>query len=601
MGAMTTATSLLKFDPEWEVPTEDELEEVAVENKLVRKLRQFHVGLKTINIRASWNSKGQKFTQPLCVVRIVNSGRNKIPGISAELLAKVLQSRIEEHAANIDSDEVKYIFLVYGENDDMGGKFQKQTSVAVDPAELAGEDDDEGEDEEGEEDAAAEEDYTEAEAPGPSSEPAFQEDSEPLPLNKTERPLGRRLPPMERPIRRGNEVRTLRSALAPPQVEAETQQFKEMESELVKIMRLQHQWSAGIFSELRASMQQQRENMSAAMQQVRQDMAGAMQAQSVGFQNILGSVQALMEEVQKDLHHAREEVDQANSRLVEMSDHTLTHFQGQQEANKQGWEAFRAGMQMQLSAMGQTMSWERQMMFMQFDQLASEQKQKQSSPGWVKDFAPLIMAAAGQLLSAAGNPMGETVEKIATDAIHDAQTVPDEEDDEEDSPEENPGQTYDENPLGGMLRLFDSMFQGGKKQAFEKALPPIAKQNYSSALQAKQEALTRSYVMQFLSQIKENPKTHRKVLGLLSGEQSTLFRDIVKVAFASIPGGADAFLSIDVDAAEKPSRPQPDPKAPVAELRMFAKKHYDLTFPARTKKAEILEAIEKAASQKESA
>jgi hypothetical protein len=570
---MTAAIKVVTYDPEWEPPDSDELKEYGVDKGFMDKVETFHTGLKSLSFKGVWkNEDGASMTQPVCSFKIRGGGTNKIPGIKPDLLASLIVARATEHAEHV-GEIVNYKVTFYGDNDDLGGAFQKQGSFKID-----GRPEDEEDEEEEEEE-----------------EPSTQ-------------------------IRRGPGVRVLPTAAGPAMLRT-----PEPESEAVKLFKVLQQWSAGLFAELRASMAQQRIDMTASMQAQRED-----------YRHILGDMGALMSEVRSDLQHSRDEVNKANQRIVKMSEQTASHFRGQQEANKQGWEAFRAGMQMQLQAMSQSMSWERQVMFMQFDNLA-QQKRKEERPKWVKDYGPLIIAAVGQVMSSKGSPMGEKIQELAMSAMEDDEEEEDEDEDEAPTPA-NPTvmgvpdgvsakDHFEKNQLSSMLQLLKSMLTPEQHKKLKELLPNMAYSTLQTALRSTNDMLAKAYVIQFMAHVQGVPGLDDKLTGELSDEQRELFNDIALLVTESMPGKkkpAPKNPVIDVEATPTPkSAPQPPPAPPapppppgapgasggavppydpqwrVEKLKAYAKKHYGLsTWPRGTKKKDIIEAIKAAAKEK---
>lgn len=524
---MSTAITALRYRPEWEPPDEEDLENVPVHKNFQEKVNLFHTGLKTINIKAFWeNEDGAKLSQDVCGIEIAKGGKNKVPGINATLLGKVIVARAQTHADELGTD-VSYRIKFYGENDEIDDKkaFLRQASFP-----LSGESDDD-EDEEDEEE----------------EEEVFGE-------------------PPPAPIRRGNEVQEVKSALGPAQVRPSI-----IESETVQMMRIQHQWSAGIFAELRASMEQQRKDTTAIMQQ-----------QSSVYQETMGSIQQIIEEMRGDLRHSRDEVNKANGRLIKMSEQTASHLSGQQEANRQGWDAFRAGMQMQLQAMNNNMSWERQIMFMQFEQLSKEKaKNDEGAPQWVKDFGPLVVAAIGQVLAAkGGGEQAELLQNLAAKAmageeIEEEDVIPTTATPKSKSPEDVMGvpegvdvrEHYEKNKVTSMLQLFNSTLSEEQREKLKKLLPNLAWSALQTALRSKQEALTKSYLLQFVAHVATVPGLDKTLKSEMTDEQNELFQDIVKMVASSVPGGktilgTDAPDKVPQTSSTPPKDPPPPPPAP---------------------------------------
>lgn len=577
---MTAAIKSLSYEPEWEPPDNDELKEVSVDKGFMDKVELFHTGLKSLSFKGVWkNEDGAVVTQPVSSFKIRGGGTNKIPGIKKDVLAQLVVARATEHALE-QGEIIKYKVTFYGDNEDMGGSFQKQGSFTVDGRP------DEDEDEEEEEDE------------GESTA-----------------------------IRRGSDVRVLPLAAGPAMIRPGTQ-----ESENVQMLKVFQQWSAGLFAELRASMTQQRI-----------DMTSSMQAQREDYRHILGDMGALMGENRADLQHSRDEVNKANQRIVKMSEQTASHFRGQQEAVKQGWDAFRAGMQMQLQAMGQSMSWERQVMFMQFDQLA-QTKRKEERPKWVKDYAPLIIAAVGQVMSSKGSAAGEMIQALAMDAMDD-DDADEEGDDETPSPTmtaprpggsgpvmgvpdgTNPKDHFEKNQLSSMLQLLQSMLTKEQHAKLQEMLPQMAYATLQTALRSTNDMLAKAYVIQFMAHVQAVKGLDDKLTGELTTEQRDLFNDIALVVTKSMPGQKPKKpeSTIDVEAVPPKSAPPPppappappppppapnapgeasipdyDPEGRITQLKAYARKHYGLdTWPKGTKKKDVVKAIKAAAKAKD--
>lgn len=600
---MSAAETAIEYDPEWEPPDEEELSEVSVEKKFFDKVKKFHTGLKSIAIKAVWkNEDNETLTQPVLSIKVKNGGTNKIPGISPTMLAQVITARANEHALEKEAI-VKYKVNFYGSNDDLGGTFQKQGSFSMDGVP----DEDEDADEEEEED------------------PADRNGLPQIPRGPGVRVLQGTLGPVSR-------------APAPPPESEAVQMFRIQQQMSSELLREYQGMTAGVFAELRASQQQ-----------LRIDLSGALQAQAEAHSAIMVEVKELVHEMRTDLGNARDEVTKANQRLVKMTEHTSSHFQGQAEANKQGWEAFRAGMQMQLQAMNQNLSWERQMMFMQFENLAKEkntiQVEERNTPSWVKDYGPLIIAAVGQVAAAKGVPGAAELSALAMQSMFsDDEDEEEEEDDEEeaeaeDAPKKKPKKTtvvmgmdaksdarahFEKNKVGSMLHLFDSMLDDEQRKTLKKLLPSQAWHVLQDALKANNEALVKAYLIQFIAFVKQVPGLDDELTAAMNKEQVELFNDIAELISSSLPGQRkkkkqQSKTIIDVEAT--PQDPPPPPPAPpkppsaqkasetagagsssappdmdkcsVADLKKWAKKTYpDIKLPKNATRTQVKKAIE---------
>lgn len=564
---MTAVTTAIDHDPEWEPPEDSEILQFGVEKKFRDFLYTCFDGLTRLSIRGVWDREdGSKLTQSICKMKIKRGGPNKIPPIPKELLAHAVVARCTEHAEADDvSALVTYKVTAYGNSDELGGNFQKQGSFTVD-----------GRDEE--------EEYDEEE-----------EETNPPPV-----PRGNLLTP---PKSTNSEPRVLQSALGPAKLKAASPL-----SQVHDLMQIQLAWTQTILAEMRTSMTQQRI-----------DYSEAMQAQSSNHHSVLSDVRDYLTEQRQDLAHARDEVNKSNGRVVKMSEQMAANAQGQQEATRRGWEAFQAGMQMKMEAIGQNMSWERQIMFMQFDALAKDHKKEEDDrPGWVKEYGPFILAGVGQIMEGLGNPMGEKIQEIAVAAMEDDEE-PDS-DPEETAvlgvpPQEDVRKHFDKNQLQSMLQLFDSMLTDKQREVLKDSLPPMAWQNWKSALSAKNEMMGKTFLIQFGTHVKQVPGLKEKLKNQMTSEQNELFSDILQIVGKNFTKKT----IIDTEASTPPKRePPPPPPAPPAapkppgaaagghaippldpnakprQIRKYAKEHYNLEFPPRTKREIMLDEIKKA-------
>jgi hypothetical protein len=501
----------LEYHPDWEPPDPDELSNVTVDSRLAGHVEEFHVGLKTINIKGAWEEAKQKRTQQVCGISITGSGRNKIPGISPTMLSQLIYARATEHAAELKTD-VSYAITYYGENDDLkpGKPFQVTRSFKIDTSEDEEEDDDEEEDEE------------------------------------------------------EGKVKVVDKNLGPPRTEHKVM----IENELVEMLRLQREQSAAIFAELRLSTTEITKNLSSAMQ-----------AQSKSYHDYLVEVREYLGSVREDLNHSRGESTKANQHLVKISEHTLANSQGQQEANRKGWEAFTAGMQMQLQAMGQNISWERQFMHVQMEQMTREKTKDaiETGKGWLKDFGPFLLAAWGQLLTSRGNTQGgSALQEMAIKAMEG-----DDEDEEEDEvkvkvkveepkkpvmgvpPQVDVREHFENNQINSMLQLFNSMLSDKQKKKLQELVPPVAWDTLQAAINAKNDMMTRVNLIQFAFHIGSTPGLADQLKQLMTSEQAELYADIGKLIEQSLPSKPQEVAEAILTKPEPPAPPAPpEPPAP---------------------------------------
>lgn len=560
---MTAAVhSAIKFEPEWEPP--EQLDDSEVNEKVEKKLRLHYEGLKTITIKAEYrNNDNQRLSESLGAVRIKGGGKGEVPGIDASTLVKVIYARANEHALQVKMI-VAYRLTFFGD----GIVGQPQVSFRLD-----------GRVEEDEED---EDDY--------------------------------QVPP----VRRGAGVSVL-----PTGMNGRRSSF---DSEAITAIHVVSQQSAGLFAELRASMQQQRMDYSAMITDIR------------GF----------FGEMREELASARTESSKANARIAKMSSDQTQHFHNQQQANEQGWQAFHTGMQMQLKSLQQSMSWERQYMFMQFDQLATE-KTKDDTKSIAKEWGPLVLGAVGQILESKGSPAGRLLQEYALKTMGD-----DDEDDEEDDDEpeeasssvmgvpsgEDPKKHFNENPIVSMVQLLNSMLTKEQRTKLKELLPPLGWKALDSALKAKKDMMARAFLMQFIVQVKSVDGLDDKLKAELNKEQFELFNDIAETVTKGIRTKPKPQTVIDVQVTSAPqkgpppppskvvagdepipkAKPPAAPRAPKAKsptkrrkpkaaktnrprldakwdkgkLRKYAKKHYGLDLPQRMSKPKMLAAIKDA-------
>ena len=563
---MTAAVhTAIKFEPPWEPP--DELSE-EVDAKFEGKVNRHYEGLKSINVKAEYpNEDKQIITEPLCSIRIKGGGKGKTPGIDSDALAQLIWARGIEHALKIKK-LVCYRLTFYGANEE--GPWQHQASFKLD-----------------------------------SSTKEDEDAVDPQVL----------LP------QRGEGVQILPTGIngrRPPTLNNET----------IAALNIVSQQSAGLFAELRASMQQQRMDFSAIMHRVQQD-----------YSSIVGDVRGLFGEVRIDLKNSRDEASKANARINKMADQSTQHFHNQQEANKQGWQAFHTGMQMQLQAMQQSMSWERQYMFTQFDQLAAE-KNTEEKTSIAKEWGPLIVGAVGQILASKGSPAGELLQQYALKAMGamDGDDENDEDNEDEDTPTTppksektvmgvppgvNPEEHFNKNPLVGMVQLLNSMLSKEQRKKLQELLPPLGWSALDAALKAKKDMMAKAFLITFISQVKVVKGLDDQLKTELTEKQFELFNDIAeKITKGS--AGAHTMRPkppsvIDVQPSppktstaskgpppppppaakvESPTIPPLDPSWGKTKIRSYAKKHYDINLPERMGKPKMLKAIDEAAKTK---
>lgn len=532
--AHSIAMMPLQIDPKWTVPPPEQLIEAPVDGRFLQRLKQVHRGLKDVHLHAEWDTDDGIVKQKVATIRIKGAGANKIPPISGDELAQIIYLRAEEHARQLKTS-VRYKCDFAGENDDLGVFQKKRGSFQIDGASLpplpAHDEDDDSDDDSDDTRSDHDEHFARSAngdwMPRLHRSPDVQETGVPF--------LPSRLP-------------------------------ESVDSETVMLLRMTTQHTAGLLAELRASLAQ-----------VRLDLGHAMREQREESSHIVSSVLALVKEMRVDLGHSREEASKANRKLAELAMNTTNIVQQQQEAVKQGWDVFQAGMQMQLQSLQQNMSWERQMMFMQFDQMAKEQSKKKLDFGWAKQFAPLLVALAGQILSGRGSRQGDVLQDIARQTIGQNPFSGDEGSDEEEEDEPVMGippgvsaqEHFQKNPLCALLHLLNQMLSREQRTQIDKLVPDAA-QYFDQALSAVHDEHARNYVIQFYLYVQSSGKGE-EVLAVFTSEQRALFEDIQAMILG---GSAQDKDPIDVEAKpvekkrnrkNKPPEPPEPPEPPVAE------------------------------------
>lgn len=560
-----TALSAIKFEPEWEGPEEGELENTSVDKRFQDRVERYHVGLKNISLKAEWRDQnGALLNNLVQTFRFKNGGKNKIPTISPELLAQLICLRGQKHAEQVNQI-VSYRVTFYGDNDELDGPFQHQGSFRID--------------------GRREDDDTTRRRSRREEEESVEENEEDVDG-----------------VRHGRNVRLLPTTVV-------HERDTSVPSEAATMLNLATQAVAGILAEGRA-----------ALQQLRMEFSASATAQREDYRAFTVMVTNFIDALRDELKGSRSEVSKANDRLIKLAEQYSTQSTGQQEAMRQSWAAFQTGMQMMFQSNSNNMNWERQIMFMQFDELAKKKVDTAEKTSWLKDLAPYAFAAFGQILSAKGAPQGQILQDLAAEALKGKGE--EEEDDEEESVKNEKPRTprtvmgvpngadlqkhYQENPIASLLQLLNTKFTKEQKDKLQKIVDPSTWNNLQAALSSTTDTLAKTYLLQFVMSVNQAGLTDQ-LLAEMTDEQKELFDDLNKLVLGNIPGlgGSPKAPTITTTGIEKtlvnvptPSVPKKKkelgPNATIGEVRAYAKTTHGLTFSVRAKKEEILDAIAKA-------
>lgn len=500
---MSIYNTSLKYTPDWEPPDEDELDAIAVNDTFLKRVVQYHTGLKTVTMEGLYREEsGDQYTVKVQRFKIVGSGINRKPGIEPDQLARVMTYAAQDHCNKTKVGEVVYRCYFYGASDEFGGNFQKSASFRLQPED----DGDDDSDSEGDEDKQSE-DNEDKEAP-----------------------------------------RRPRSAIGG---DRPTRVFTPaVESELVAILRIGTQQNKELQSDTRA-----------AFKQFREDMSDALSSIGTAWSQVVDKAHDTVDKLTGEVENARKEASLANNRLVKMSEEHARQQQGEKNIMQYAMDMFTKAMQTQWSALGRDMAWERQIMYQQFDALA-EQTKKDNRRGWVKDFAPIFLAVGGQIIEKMGNAaQGQMLQQLATQQLEDDDEEEEEEEEEEAKPEpprrprvqdppepkessvmgvpagKAPEDFYAEHPLASQFQLLGSLIKEDKTQLtkLKKTMGSSIFRSLEQAMSAKDDAEARTQGTKVLTSVLTKTGLQDKIDALLNEEQRELLGDISKQLF----GGAD--------------------------------------------------------------
>jgi len=541
---MSIYTTAVKYDPSWEVPSLDEIDAVAVSSSFCKKLAEFHTGLRYVNITPTYKDpetggnmrcSPQKFS-------VKGAGKNKIPAISVDELARIITCFAQEQCNDLDRGEVAYECHFKGASDEHGGEFYNRGSFRLQP---------------------------EPEPP----EPEKKKSPSPSDTSSTLIVSGSR--GVQGPSRR---------FLGEPGTPAPSP----MESEAIQAIRVATDSQKSLLNDAQSMMDQ-----------LKISFTGAIEAMNNSWKDVLDKQSTVIDKLIEENEHQRKETTNANNRLIKMTEQYASQTDGEKKILQYAMNMFLEGMKTQWGAMSREMSWERQIMYQQFDALAQQYK-KDNRQEWLKDYSPLLLAVSGQVMERFGaKGQGQVLQQIAAG-------IAQEDEEEEDSvpvqarptrpapphkpvvknttvmgvpPGADPEKHLEQNPVASIFQLFGSTVQENSKQV--ESIQKILGDKFSmfhQAMSATDDAQARAYGVRLMTALTQNG-LRSKLEAVLNDEQRELFNDIHKQLF-----GAVTTASIPSDAAS------------IAEVRTFAKQNYGLTFPRSAKKEEMLNAIKERAS-----
>ncbi len=355
-----------------------------------------------------------------------------------------------------------------------------------------------------------------------------------------------------------------------------------IEAEAVQLIRTLGDQTRGVFAELQATVRQ-----------IREDFSGGMLAQGEAWTTFAQASNTQIERMGSELEQARIEATKANARLIEMTKEHASQHEGEKKILAYAMDMFLSGMKSTWGAMSREMSWEREIMYQQFEGLA--QKYKKDNRGeLLKEYSPLLLAIAGQVMEKVGSKAhGQILQKIAVG-------ITEEEEEKEETvaaptpakprpqpphrpvakqtvmgvpPGVDPAAHLKQNPVASMFQLFGSLLKKDPEQV--ESIQKILGDKYElldRAMSANDDAQARSSGVRFMTSLTEED-LRGQLEQVLNSEQQKLFKDMHKQLFGNLPS--------------------PDPKASVAELRTFAKQTYGLSFPRTATREDILTALKK--------
>jgi hypothetical protein len=498
--AASIYNSAIQYVPKWEPPETEILDALPIDMTFAKHVDEFHTGLKSITMNGLYReSSGEPVTVKVQRFKMIGSGMNKKPGIESEDLARVLIYAAQQHCNALKAPEVVYRCFFYGDSDELGRNFQKTATFRLQPE---AEPEDEEDPNENNNDVHNEEDIS---------------------------------------PRRHSLIHQRR----PPGV---PQQY---ESELINILKIQTAQSNDLHNSQRAAFQQLREDMSAALQSV-----------GDAYIQVVDKAHEVIDKLGQEVDHARKEASQANMRLVKMSEEHSRTKQGENNTLQYAMDMFNKALQTQWSALGRDMAWERQIMYQQFEALATDTK-KENRRGWVKDFAPIFLAVGGQLIEKMGNKaQGKILQELATNQLND-----DDEEEEEDEEEEvvkdtekpkpperpkvnvdeviqkpsvmgvpagsDPESFFSDHPVASQFQLFGTMLKqnSGQLTKLKKMMGPKIYRMLQQAMTSKDDAEARTRGTLLLGSVLMAPGLNDKVEKVLNEEQRELLGDISKQLF----------------------------------------------------------------------
>ena len=352
-----------------------------------------------------------------------------------------------------------------------------------------------------------------------------------------------------------------------------------IESELVQVIRINAEQSKQLQSDVRANLKQAREDHTEAMQSI-----------GAAWGNIVTSANTLIDKLGDEVDGSRKEASLANNRLVRMSEEHAKKQDAEKNILSYAMDMFTKAMQTQWSGLSRDMAWERQIMYQQFEALAQENK-KDTRRGWVKDFSPILLAVAGQIIEKTGNKaQGKLLQEVAEAQLRDDEEEEDDDDEEEETPTRpsppqrprarvvdvdatpkedpvmgvpagaHPGKFFEENPIASRFQLFGNMIKQ-KEGQLKKLKSIMGTQNYRTlqqAIAATEDTAARTLGTKLLGSILLKGDMREKIDANLDKEQRELLADISKELF----GGQGGFKTETVS-----EEPKPPPKKNVAEER----------------------------------
>lgn len=523
---MSLYHSAIKYDPEWDLPADEEFDKTSVEGKFLKRVDRFHLGLMSVSVIPYYrNESGADMRCKIQRFIVVKGGKNKKPAISSDELARTIVCWGDFFAEDLGGKvpglrEVRYEVIFYGEND--SGAFQNRGSFRSQVPEH-------------EPPKAGEEQPQEA-----ASEPDQEPPSDPS--------LGSRV----RRIDLG--VPVPRSAL---------------ENEAVVMMGQTADMIKTTLGQLTSNLDQ-----------LRISFSGALGSIDHAWKSVLEKSNMTIDRLITENEHCRDEITRANSRLIKMSEVHSAQNIGEKKIIESAMNFFLEAMKSQWGSLNREMSWERQIMYQQFDNLAEKYK-KENRYELLKEFSPLLLAVGGQILERMGSGAGSAMQAIAASS---GPTPPDEPPPPARRPApQAPRRTivgvpqidaearFKDHPVASMLNLFGTQIANQQEK-----LKEVLGDKYDlldAAIKAQDDAEARRLGSKFMSSIVPLKAQFETVL---NKESKELFRDIHTKIFGT-PGRAETIST-----------------ASLAELRTIAKEKHGLTFDKNATKEQILEAIQKA-------